>query len=100
MEKDKWVAGFLNIVPGGGYLYLGVRKPFAILLLSIWPIAVLSGMVWPEWLETSETTTPELMPPDIMVFGVILFAFMYDAYLEAEKLIGKKTEKPVKATES
>lgn len=90
MKKDKWIATFLNILPGAGYIYLGTRKPFALLLLSILPFMVIASMTWPEWSSSSEATTMTL--PDFGLTALILGAFMTDAYYEAEA-VNKKMKK-------
>ncbi|HSE29553.1 MAG TPA: hypothetical protein VLA77_03140 [Candidatus Saccharimonadales bacterium] len=88
--KSPWIAGILNfILPGVGYLYLGIRKPFAILLLAGGAVVFLSGLdpVIGECL-TALSFTP------LYVLGGILMAsaFAVDAVLETKRLNSLKSK--------
>jgi len=77
-RKNPWVAAILNIIPGPGYLYLGKRKVFSYLLLSAILIGVTDRLLNP-W--------PDMPNTPLSLIGTILFvfAFMYDAFIEAKK---------------
>lgn len=95
--KNKWGAAALNIIPGLGYLYVGTRTVFAVLLLSAWPLLVIAiASVPAEELEMMETA--EVVPFriwDLLPFLAISAAFIVDAYQEAvrKNTSQKKAEK-------
>jgi hypothetical protein len=86
MKKNKWLAAILNLIPGIGYLYVGTRIPFGVLLLSMWPIGIIGGIVEPEWLNT----TYRMFTTDYVIYAAGALGFVVDAYLEAEMLNKKK----------
>jgi hypothetical protein len=80
--KNKWLAAVLNIVPGLGYLYAGVRAPFAVLLLTVWPLFILSGFMMPiEDYEAMEEIPYRVW--DFLPMICIVAAFVVDAFSEA-----------------
>ena len=78
--KNKWLAASLNLLPGLGYLYLGKRATFAVLLLSTCMICILGAIVDPAWAE-SYAAIP-IKGWDIAVIIVSEAAFAIDAYNE------------------
>jgi uncharacterized membrane protein len=92
--KNKWLAAALNIVPGLGYLYAGVRTPFAILLLAVWPLSFASAWVTP--MEDIETLNSVAYNPwDFLMYAAIIAGFTIDAYFEAIRINGPQA-KPAK----
>lgn len=86
--KYPWLAAALNFVlPGAGYLYLGVRIRFGTLLIAATVLSVFA----PTADELTQTPTPGLSQllgnpgvTVIMVAGfMVAVAFAYDAYSEA-----------------
>ena len=79
MSKKPWLAALLNIlIPGLGYLYLGKRKLFGILL-------VVSGVAAYIWVINKPQVTELFGDPFINM--MLLFyevAFAIDAYQEAK----------------
>ena len=94
-EKEPGIAAVLNIIPGLGYLYVGTRKTFAILLLVGLLLTVISYFDP----ATSEYIT-ESTEMEVSIFALgglvamILFAaaFIVDAYQEAKR-VNKKLSK-------
>jgi len=81
-RKNPWLAGLLNMIPGVGYLYVGTRVPFAIMLLMFIPLAVLGTVLDPaSYASSSDSSTGWSV---MVVIGDIWLAFMVDAYLEAK----------------
>ena len=85
MKKNAALAGALNLIPGVGYVYVGTRIPFGVLLLLIWPVAIIGGILEPEWLNT----TYKWFVTDYICILIVASAFVADAYLEAERLTHK-----------
>ena len=77
--KKPIIAALLNIIPGVGYLYLGVRKPFAFIVL----LSSLSSLL------------VDFQHVDLWIFvssAILQIGFMVDAFLLAKE----KTEACVK----
>lgn len=88
--KNKWIAAVLNVMPGIGYLYAGVRTSFALLLLAIWPLTVIASV----------TTSPEVAASeapmriwDWLPIVPIELAFIVDGYREAERVNANQIHK-------
>ena len=80
--RNKWIAGALNILPGAGYLYIGTRKPFAVLLLINCPLLlIVGGIADPQWIEEYANIRWTIW--DTLVTMTGLAAFVVDAYFEA-----------------
>jgi hypothetical protein len=77
-RKIPLVAGALNIIPGLGYLYAGVRRPFTGMLLLGAAITVVGTVVSSDFANSTSDGTVW----DNAVTAVFLLAFMVDAYLE------------------
>jgi len=86
--KNKWLAGILNILPGVGYLYVGVRTPFAVILLLILPAIIIGGTLDPA-LNSSADTNSSMSWGVALFFGVPIVAFVVDAYLAAKEHNGR-----------
>lgn len=90
--KSPVAAAVLNIIPGLGYLYLGTRKIFAILLLISLPIMVVEVAM--------HIGLYELLLESIwltIVDFIITVAFMIDAYFEGRR-INAGAGRPAKTT--
>ncbi|PIN91020.1 hypothetical protein COU57_02325 [Candidatus Pacearchaeota archaeon CG10_big_fil_rev_8_21_14_0_10_32_14] len=88
-KKNPWIAAFLNIIPGLGYLYLSKRIIFAILLLFVDIVFQIDLMYNP----SQDVSFPPLLIASLVLF---IIGFMYDAYFETKKLNGDKTTKNLK----
>ncbi len=79
------IATILNIIPGLGYLYAGVRKPFAWILLASFITNTLAVMLARG--EEAACTT-HLTPSSIISMVSLLLiqlAIMVDVYLEVKE---------------
>ncbi len=93
--KKPWLAGLLNIVPGVGYLYVGVRKTFSYLLLLSLAIAILECFIYSEvWDWYSSAPITWLC---VIYLFLFLMAFILDGYNEA-KNIKSKSDRSVSKT--
>jgi hypothetical protein len=93
--KNKWLAAILNILPGAGYLYLGVRTPFAVVLLLMLPVALIAGTADPA-LNGSNANTP-ISWGIFAILATPLIAFVVDAFNEtkrANELLSAKPKVP------
>ena len=81
--KNKYLAAFLNAIPGLGYLYLGVRIPFACLLLLSCLVIFTGVLLDPAY---ANAPTPETTGWDVVFTLLIVAAFVVDAFLEAKKI--------------
>ncbi len=77
-KKNPWIAAFLNIIPGIGYLYSGKRRIFAYLLLSSFFVAFIDGFI--DGFLQSEAEFPTPPPLSYIILIIFLFAFVYDAF--------------------
>ena len=77
MKRRPWLAGVLNLLfPGLGYIYIGKRKLFGILLI-ITGILIL--------IDLNLFDTAMFQSPIALIVGIIgQFAFAYDAYNDAK----------------
>jgi hypothetical protein len=76
-HKMPWLAALLNLLlPGAGYLYIGKRKVFAIILMTGMVIGYFGG---------TSTTGLSMLDKAAIFTSALLFvvAFSYDAYIEA-----------------
>lgn len=106
--KYPWLAAAMNfILPGSGYLYLGVRIRFGTLLLA----ATFMALFVPQTEQLSQTFQPPMSimehitaQPTIIVFTIAAslaaIAFAYDAYSEAKLLNQANKQFRSKAEES
>ncbi len=78
-KKNPWMAVVLNVVlTGSGYLYLGKRKLFGILVL----LSSIVGYVGAYNIHFENLSSPELIL--LLVSGILYWAaFGFDAYKEA-----------------
>lgn len=83
--KNKWLAAALNILPGAGYLYLGVRTPFAVLLLLMLPVVIIAGVADPA-ISNSSDSSSTLSWGIIAILLTPMIAFMVDAFNEAGRV--------------
>lgn len=79
--KNPIVAALLNLIPGAGYLYLEMRKPFAWLLLLSCVASFIAGFVY--YFQPYETNIWIIVSSTIAQI-----AFMVDAYLAAKTVNG------------
>lgn len=82
MNKKPWLAALLNLIPGLGYLYLGVRKGFSYLLLASMALFLVDYIAFEavrEWLDSEPMTIVTFM-----MYTLATIAFIYDAYAEAK----------------
>lgn len=79
MKKKPWLAAFLNVlVTGTGYLYVGKRTAFAVML-------IISEVLAYFWLFSEPTALTVFSNPWVMMAGVLYWiAFAFDAYQEAK----------------
>ncbi|MET1033063.1 MAG: hypothetical protein ABWX94_01025 [Candidatus Saccharimonadales bacterium] len=91
--KNKWLAGFLNIVPGLGYLYAGTRTPFALLLLAFWPVLIISLFLVAPLPADSYYAEVPMGFWDFAPFLVVPIAFMTDAFNEVAESKTKDSTK-------
>ena len=81
--KNPTVATLLNVIPGLGYLYLGRKKPFAILLLAATTLNLFAVIFYPITAEY-QGMSPTVWDWAVMITFVLFeAAFMYDAHHEA-----------------
>lgn len=81
--KDPYFAGFLNLLPGLGYLYLGTRKIFAGLILTG------TILFWVDAFTDPNAEALAEVPMTIWaILGILLStaAFVVDGYLEGKRL--------------
>lgn len=102
--KNKWLAAFLNILPGAGYLYLGVRIPFAVILLLMLPVVIFAGIADPALSSPSSDSSSGFSWGVILILLTPAIAFVVDAFNEAGRVNGlrsaaKSAEKPRPAHE-
>ena len=83
--KNKWLAAALNILPGVGYLYLGVRTPFAVILLLLLPAIVIAGVFDPA-LSSSSSSDSSLSWGTLLILAIPAIAFIVDAFNEARAI--------------
>lgn len=94
--KKQWLAALLNIVPGLGYLYVGVRKTFAVYLLIGVSLAIAGVFTVPADYYAIPEDEPIYLGDTLTTFAIVAFmvAYMVDAYKHAvshnEKLAKKK----------
>lgn len=91
-QKKPGIAAVLNLVPGLGYLYLGTRRIFAILLLASIVLMVAIPYLDPRM---GEYTPSEPSLWDGLAFlslVAFLAAFVVDAYLEAKRVNAQRRE--------
>jgi hypothetical protein len=92
--KNKWLASVLNVLPGLGYLYVGTRTPFAVLLLAYWVVAIAGGMIDPTWADLGSDIPSRGW--DAVMIAATFLPFVVDAYFEAirvNKEVSKATKK-------
>lgn len=87
-KKIPWLAAVLNfVIPGAGYVYVGNRVKFGVLLLAGMALMVLGPS--PEYVETVDVS-PESLASDpgflVMAVASLLMAlgFAYDGYRDAK----------------
>ena len=84
-SKRPVLAAIFNLlIPGVGYLYAGVRKKFAWMLIAA-SIVGLIAVFDPQsiWYVGSETS-PKMSLLDSLSVLIVTVAFAYDAYMEAK----------------
>jgi len=86
--KKPWLAAVLNIIPGVGYLYLGTRRNFAILLLASALMSLL--VIFDQSTANDVVTTTPWDVLSTLTFGA---AFVVDGYFEAKRINKKPTSK-------
>lgn len=86
-RKSSVLAGVLNLWPGVGYLYVGDRVPFAVLLFAVIPAAMIASVVDPSLMADSQSASSTSPSPlaTLVIFTPIITAFVVDAYLDAKK---------------
>ena len=89
--KNKWLAAILNILPGLGYLYLGVRTNFAAILLLLLPTVIFAGSLDPTLSSGPDTG---LSWGTILILAIPMIAFMVDAYSEANRVNAAQSNQP------
>ncbi|HEX7483723.1 MAG TPA: hypothetical protein VF281_01080 [Candidatus Saccharimonadales bacterium] len=83
------LAAVLNfLIPGVGYLYLGVRKKFAWLLVGasiVSAVAIVMNVLNPQTMmsQYANTMTQYSILDSLAIF-IVAVAFAYDAYTEAK----------------
>jgi hypothetical protein len=83
MKKKPIIAGILNFVfPGLGYLYIGTRKTFAIILMVGMIIGMVGDISYVDLVNLEKTSKVVLFMTAFLWF----FAFGYDAYTEARSI--------------
>ena len=83
--KNSYLAALLNVIPGLGYLYVGTRRLFGVLLL-IWTILSTVSMFDP--LLNDYINSSWRMWDTVAALGYmsLLIGLTYDAYSESERL--------------
>lgn len=96
--KNPTIATLLNVIPGLGYIYLGTKRTFGVLVLAgvVLSFAYSLEPRWVEYWNEYYTAHPQGTAWDILgVCSVMIFvvAFMFDAYKEAMRInAGKKSK--------
>lgn len=80
--KKPWLAVLLNVILGLGYLYNGKRKIFGSILLIGFILIILECF----YFVNIGSPLPKVTAFSYIAGFLYLFAFMYDAYLEAREL--------------
>lgn len=82
------LAAVLNfLIPGVGYLYVGVRKKFAWFLIGasvVSAVAIVVGVLNPESAGNYVAATTQYSLLDSLAVLIVAVAFAYDAYTEAK----------------
>lgn len=97
--KNKWLAAFLNVIPGLGYLYLETRTPFAVLLISFLPVTIvlsaIGAAIDPTWANSGADDVYRGW--DAIMLLPVLIPFMVDAFFETGRVntlrMAKQTKK-------
>jgi hypothetical protein len=83
--KNPTITALLNIIPGVGYLYVGRKSVFAILLILGLVLSMTSSYLDPRLAEYYASTEFSLWDwVALLGFLSAVGGFMYDAYQEAE----------------
>ena len=92
-HKSPFVAAWLNIIPGLGYLYLGRRRVFAILLLVSMVLGIITAFdpAYEAYVENVGPTLWDLL--SLISLVAIEVAFIYDAYHEATSMRAESEKK-------
>ena len=79
MKKNPWVAAILNlIISGAGYIYVGKRVLFGIML-------ILTDLIGVTWYYTNPLAGKFLNDGRVILTGILfLFALAYDGYQDAK----------------
>jgi hypothetical protein len=92
MKKSKWLAAILNLIPGVGYLYVGTRVVFGVLLMVLWLSFVVDGIMAPI---SSDSADVPFVVWDLLPLLAFEAAFAVDAFIEADRF-NKSLDKQTK----
>lgn len=100
--KNPVVAALLNIIPGLGYIYVGRRKAFGIIIIIFLIIAVTAQEAYDRHLLVNLGEEAISVPIDseigklgtlaVSMLPILIGAFMYDAYQDARRLNSEKAK--------
>lgn len=92
--KNPIIAALLNIIPGLGYVYVGHRRVFGVVILIFLVIVIVTQNAYDTFLYTRfaeediaipmESDLGRLYSLTIAMIPVLIGAFMYDAYKDAK----------------
>lgn len=94
-EKEPGIAAVLNIIPGLGYLYIGTRKPFAVLLLVSLVLSIVSYFdpATMDYInDSSEADISIFAVGGLLSIVLLTAAFVVDAYQEAKRVNKKQVK--------
>ncbi|MDB5187159.1 MAG: hypothetical protein JWM07_631 [Candidatus Saccharibacteria bacterium] len=83
--KNPVLAAVLNVlIPGIGYLYVGVRTKFAIMLIAASIVGIAATFDPQSFMYFGGETPPKMSLIDSLSLLIVTVAFAYDAYMEAK----------------
>lgn len=85
-SKKPILAAILNVlVPGVGYLYVGVRKNFAWMLVAASIVSFVTLFDPNSFMYIGGETPAKMSALDTIVMVIVAAAFAYDAYMAAKQ---------------
>jgi hypothetical protein len=91
--KNPWIAAVLNLIPGLGYFYLGVRTVFAGLLLGGMVAMFVSGFDPALEEVNAALEAAPLSPWEVLGMLLLTASFVVDGYKEAVRVNASASKK-------